>query len=303
MSDKAQPADQTSYSRLSASLLVLVMGVTWGASVSLGKIAAGGGGHPLGLNFWNGLIGGGVLLTIALIRRRPPSLRPQALRFYVICSILGSVAPGTLLFFVLPKIQAGVVSITFAIVPLLTYAIAFLLRREVMTPLRLLGLVLGLTAVGLIVLPEESLPQAGQAVWVLLLLLCSLSYAGEVAYIDIFRPARLDALALTAGMLLMSSVLIAPFMIAFDGYVDLFVPWQGPHWALVAMGATSAIAYALFLHVIRAAGPVFASQTAYVVTLSGVLWGMAIFGETHSGYIWAALAIMMVGLSLVRPRT
>ena len=50
------------------------------------------------------------------------------------------------------------------------------------------------------------------------------------------------------------------------------------------------------------AGPVFASQTAYVVTLSGVLWGMAIFSEAHSLWIWLSLLLMMVGLTLVRPR-
>ena len=53
---------------------------------------------------------------------------------------------------------------------------------------------------------------------------------------------------------------------------------------------------------IRTAGPVFASQTAYVITLAGVFWGMALLGERHSVYVWAALALMLLGLALVRPR-
>ena len=68
------------------------------------------------------------------------------------------------------------------------------------------------------------------------------------------------------------------------------------------MAVLTAVAYTCFLHVIQSAGPVFASQTAYLITLAGVLWGMAIFGERHSPWIWAALALMLAGLSLVRPR-
>ena len=50
------------------------------------------------------------------------------------------------------------------------------------------------------------------------------------------------------------------------------------------------------------AGPVFASQTAYIVTLAGVLWGMVIYRETHSVWVWASLVVMFIALSLVRPR-
>ncbi|MCZ6859704.1 MAG: EamA/RhaT family transporter, partial [Alphaproteobacteria bacterium] len=46
----------------------------------------------------------------------------------------------------------------------------------------------------------------------------------------------------------------------------------------------------------------FASQAAYAVTLAGVLWGMALFGERHSPWIWLSLALMLAGLALVTPR-
>ena len=48
-------------------------------------------------------------------------------------------------------------------------------------------------------------------------------------------------------------------------------------------------------------GPVFASQVGYIVTATGVLLGMAFYDERHSIWVWAALALMMVGLSLVKP--
>jgi drug/metabolite transporter (DMT)-like permease len=62
------------------------------------------------------------------------------------------------------------------------------------------------------------------------------------------------------------------------------------------------IAYVLFLELIRLAGPLFAAQMGYVVTASGVVWGMVIFGEVHSPWIWAALAVLFTGIAVVHPR-
>jgi drug/metabolite transporter (DMT)-like permease len=47
---------------------------------------------------------------------------------------------------------------------------------------------------------------------------------------------------------------------------------------------------------------VFAGQVAYAVTLAGVFWGMALFGERHSSRIWLSLGLMLAGLALVTPR-
>jgi len=49
------------------------------------------------------------------------------------------------------------------------------------------------------------------------------------------------------------------------------------------------------------AGPVFASQEAYVVTLAGVAWGMLLFGEVHSPWGWGALVAMIAGFALIKP--
>jgi drug/metabolite transporter (DMT)-like permease len=36
--------------------------------------------------------------------------------------------------------------------------------------------------------------------------------------------------------------------------------------------------------------------------VSGVIWGMVIFDETHSLWIWASVVLLMTGLVLVTPR-
>ena len=72
--------------------------------------------------------------------------------------------------------------------------------------------------------------------------------------------------------------------------------------SIVTLAVINATAYSAFVACIAVAGPLFASQVGYVVTLAGVFWGIAIFGETHSAWVWASLVTMLFGLMLVSPR-
>ena len=57
----------------------------------------------------------------------------------------------------------------------------------------------------------------------------------------------------------------------------------------------------MFFYSIKSAGPVFASQCAYVVTISGVIWGIIVFSEQHTVWVWASVIVMLLGLVLVTP--
>lgn len=46
----------------------------------------------------------------------------------------------------------------------------------------------------------------------------------------------------------------------------------------------------------------FASQMAYVVTVSAVLFSALTLSEIYSGWVWSALVLMLAGLALVQPR-
>jgi len=282
--------------------LLTVMGASWGLTIPLSKIAVAAGAHPLGLTFWQGAIGGGFLLAVSLLRRRPPPFGRRHLIFYLVCGILGSVLPGSLLFWVAIYLPAGVISIAIACVPLFTYALAVSLRIEAPVARRIAGVAIGLIAVALITLPNTSLPQAGLAPWVVIAVLACAAYALENVYISLRKPPRLDPLAATSGLLLMAAVLMLPLVLANDAWVPLGWPLERLEWSVVAMALASAVAYSLFVYIVAVAGPLFASQVAYLVTIAGVLWGMALLGERHSYWIWAALLVMLLGLSLVQPR-
>ena len=282
--------------------LLLVMGLLWGATVPLAKLATQGGAHPLGLTFWQGAGGAAITFVFCLIRRRLPSLQRAHVVFYLFCGLIGSVIPGAMLFYAAPHLPAGIIAITLAAVPLMTYGASFALRLDRLTPARLLGILLGLLGVLLIVGPESSLPDRAMVGWVFLSLTASAFYTLENIFVTLRRPPGSDSLALVCGMLAMSAIYMLPVVWLTDSFVPLGTRWGVTEFSVLGMMVFSALAYALFLYVIETSGPVFASQTAYIITIAGVFWGILIFDERHSWWIWAALAVMIAGLALVTPK-
>jgi len=298
----AAVAPHSHVTRLWAWLVLLFMGVAWGLSFSLAKMAVADGAHPLGITFWQAALGALLLAAFTFGRRRTISFRPNMLSLYVICAILGTAVPGVLFYYAAAHVPAGVLSITVTLVPILTVLLAVLLGIERLALSRLAGVLCGMLAVVLLVAPERSLPDAAAVPWVLAACLASVCYAAEGLVIALRMPDSANAFTVACGMHLMATLILAPVVLVSGSFVALTWPWGQVEWAIVGLSALNASAYSLFIYLVNRAGPVFASQTAYVVTLSGVFWGMAIFGEAHSYWVWLSLAVMLVGLAMVTPR-
>ena len=65
---------------------------------------------------------------------------------------------------------------------------------------------------------------------------------------------------------------------------------------------THVLVYAGYVWLVGRAGPVFAVQVSFLVTLFGVLWARLILDEAYAPTVWVALGLMMVGMFLVQPR-
>jgi drug/metabolite transporter (DMT)-like permease len=287
---------------LAPYLLVLYAGGTWGITFSLARIATENGAHPLGLTFWQAFGGGLVLLAVCAARNRWPPLDRRHLLIYVIIGSIGSLIPGTLFFMAAVHVPAGILAITVATVPLMTYGASWLLRIDTFSVKRVTGIVVGLASIATLVAPQSSLPEPTMAGWVILVLLASVFYTIENIYVDLCIPTGTDMVSLLAGALFTAGVLLLPLVLYVDAFVSLTGVWGRVQWAIVSMAVVSSIAYVVFLGVVKSSGAVFASQTGYVVTLSGVGWGIVIFGEANSAWVWASLVLIMIGLTLVTPR-
>lgn len=296
------PSFPLSTARLWFWLILFLMGVAWGLSFSLAKIAAEGGGHPLGITLWQAMLGALFLSAVTLGQGRVVSFKGNLPQLYVICALLGTVVPGVIFYAAARHVPAGVLSISVTLVPILTVFLAVILRVERLALSRVAGVLCGMAAVILLVGPEESLPSAAAVPWVLLACLASACYAVENLVIALRMPESANPFMVACGMHLVATVVLLPLVLATDSFVTLAWPWDRVAWSIVGLSALNAFAYSLFIYLVHRAGPVFASQVAYVVTLSGVIWGMAIFGEAHSAWVWLSLVVMLAGLAMVTPR-
>lgn len=302
MVSSPQAPAQAPLKRFLPWLVLLFLGTVWGLSFSLARIATLAGGTPFGITFWQSIVGGTILLAFTHARGRPLPLSTRYLRIYFVVALLGASLPNSLFYFAAPHVQAGVLSITVALIPIITYGISMMLGMERLSALRISGVVLGGVAIALLVLPESSLPSRAAIPWVLLACGSSLCYAAENVYLS--RPALADIgpVRTAAGMNILAVVILLPVtVVSGQMFVPAF-PFGPLEWAIVALGMITAFAYTMFIMVINIAGPVFASQTGYLVTLGGVVWGMVLFGETHSSWVWASVVTMIMGMALVSPR-
>ena len=286
-----------------AYLMLLATGCTYGLQLTLNKLATTGGIAPIPLIFWTALGSGLILLGITAIRGRIPRLDGPHLLSYVLVGIVGFGFPYILLAYVASKIPAGIVAMTLALVPMLVYGLALLLRMESFRRLRFCGLVFGLAGILLIVGPEASLPDPGMVGWVLVAFAATCCFAVCVVSGERWRPPETDSLALAAGAVMTGAVFCLGVSVVTGEWWFASSSFDWADASILIIIAIQVVNYIMFFECIRVAGSVFYSTVTYPETLLGIAWGYLIFGETHSAWVWAALVLLLAGLYLVNRRS
>ncbi len=281
------------------TLLLLLGGVSYGGIFSANKLAAGVAFPVFAYTFWIALFAGLALLLVCAAAGTLPPLSRAHLWQYLRLALLAVMLPVLATAFAARELPAGVITLVLTLVPGLTYLMSFAIRMERFEALSLAGLVLGAGGVLLIVLPEQSLPEAGAWVWMLVALVAAVAAAGSNVVAAAWRPPATHSLALACGILLAAACVMLPVMLIADGpYLFTDAGWPGiagMAWA----AAIHCVTFYCFQEVTRRAGAVFFAQFNYLVVAAGIFWALIIFDEDLGLWVWAALACMVVGLFLV----
>lgn len=284
---------------LVSALMLLALGVNWGLSFAVVKIATLGGVPPIAVWFWQALGGGAILCLGAYWRGWKAPLSAAHVRFYVILGLTGFTIPGVNAVICVSHLPVGVMAVVVTLSPFLTYVITLVIGVERFNAMKLAGTILGFGGALLIVLPGSALPEPGQAGWALMALLTPTLYAISNIYAGVARPANVDSLSLAALMQGTNTVLLLPTMLVMNQGFLLAPPFDGADLALFVQMIIAAIGPFMFVEIVRRAGPVYLSQVAYISTTAGLGWGMLLFGERHSAYVWAAVASVLAGVLLI----
>ena len=288
--------------RAAPLLVLLLAGAAWGATQPLAKLAVREGYRHFGILFWQMVLGSAALGAVLILRGRALPMGRAHVRFYLVIALVGSVLPGVSSYTAAIHLPSGVLSILLSSVPILAFPVALALGLERFAWRRLAGLSMGFAGVALLLLPGASLPDPSLAIWVLVALLSSAFYALEGNIVALWGTRGLDPVQVLCGASLLGIALTLPAALLSGQFIDPRGPWGAPDLAILASSTLHVAAYCAYVWLVGRAGPVFAVQIAYFVTLFGVTWAMIFLGERYSELFWAAMLLMLGGLALVQPR-
>jgi drug/metabolite transporter (DMT)-like permease len=283
-------------------VLIFIAGINFSFLFSVNKVATEAGVPFFAYVFWYALGAGVILFAVAAVRGELPRIDKAHLKAYGVAALLGFAFPFALLAFVAPKLPSGVAVLLVILTPAFTYLFSLLARLERLHILSIGGLVLGVAGVLFIVVPSGSLPEAHMAGWFLLALLAPICFAGLNVYVELHRPPETPSLSLSVGILLSGALMLLPLML---GTGQLYV-FPGPvldgDLALIGAVVINILMWPLFYEIVKRTGAFLMSMINVVGVVCGIVWSMVFFAERHSGFIWLAGALMLIGLGLILTR-
>lgn len=281
---------------------LLLLGCGWGLTQPLIKITVTAGYQPLGLIFWQMLIGTVFLGVLRWRQLRRLPFNRRTLAIWLMIATIGTLIPGAASFRAAFHLPAGIMSIVIATIPMMAFPIALALGNDTFSRRRLGGLLLGLIGVGFIAFPDASLPERAMIAFLPLALIAPFCYACEGNFVARWGTAGLDPFAVLFGASVVGTLISLPLAIGTGQFFVPQIPFILADFTLVLSAVVHVLVYTGYVWLIGRSGAVFAGQVSYVVTGSGVLWAMLLLGETYSIWIWMALLCMVFGLMLVQPR-
>lgn len=286
--------------------IVLAVGIARGGATTVAREVGLTDVPAIGYAFWQVTLAGLALMLLTLvIYRGIPGLGRRQVEFCLVNGLFGAAIPHTIMFGSLQFVSAGIMSVVLSTIPILTYLLALLMRLEPFQAIRAAGIGFGFAGALVILLP--GLAPAGGATgpdspWALgLAFLAPLLYSAASIYSTVRRPPGAQSTGLAGGMLLTAGIILLPVALLTDSFHPI---WRlAPVDGLILLHAGIATGcFAGYFLTLRLAGPVYFSQSAYVLLASGLVWGMLVHGERHAPETWAGIGLIVVGLTLVTRR-
>lgn len=288
---------------LLAILLLLLLGVIRGGAVNLSKLVMELGAVVYNYAFWQSFLAACILLTLGLLKgdARVADMAKRW-RFYLGIGLIGLAGPNLLMFQSLLYIPASLGVVLIGLVPILVFLISLATGAERSDGRRLMGLLVALSGVVLIAWPNGGFSQPTPAFWTLACFVAVIGYSIAAVLSQSHRPKEIGAMANASGMMFGSAACLLPVAVATGSFSSPIPPTTAYDPFILGHGFVAATAFTLFFTIVAMKGAVYYSQSTYIITISGIVWGMVIFGERPSGTFWLATGLVLVGLALVSRR-
>lgn len=284
--------------RVSGLVRVALLALIWGSGFLLIKISLRGF-TPVQLTFARLALGAVFLLiVVAVSRLRLPGDR-TIWRHLIVAALLANALPYLLFGIAEQTVTSNLAGAINATTPLWTVLFALAAgRHDRLSPIQLLGLLLGFGGALLILSPWQADPAPLGGV--LACVAASAAYGLSYVYMGRYLTGQgLPPLVLSAAQL-----------IAASGLLVLAAPFGGltpPIWrtdaviGLLALGVIgTGVAYVINYRIISDDGPVLASTVSYLLPVVAVVLGALVLDEPITIQLALGVLVVLAGVALTR---
>jgi len=269
-------------------LQLVALSALWGTSFMLTRFAA----PVLGPNMLAALRMGFAALALAALMRALGQRWPLAhWRELTLLAVLAVAGPDVLFSWAALHMPAGYAALLYVTSVLFGAFASAWMKEEALTTVKMLGCLAGFVGAALVV---QLGPVQPSLTLVLAVLTATLGSALSGASTPLIKRAitRMEPLAITAGMHVISFVLLLPGML-IDWPEARFTP--GALGAVALMGiATSGLAWWMYARLMRHVSPMGALSSTFMITGFGVLWAVVFLDEQVGvgHYVGGALILL-----------
>lgn len=234
---------------------------------------------------------------------RPPRSAAVWLAF-LIMGVLNNAIPFTLIVWGQTQITSGFASILNATAPLFTVVVAgLLLADERITPLKLIGVALGLAGVVLMIGPAALDSLGADVLAQFAILGAALSYAFAGVFGRRFRMMGISPIVTASGQVTASTCVLTVVIVVTGQPVLPAAPGIGTWAAILCLALLStAVAYVLYFRILATSGATNLSLVTFLVPVSAILLGVIVLGETLELRQIGGMALIGAGLSAIDGR-
>ena len=275
---------------------LVLLAALWGASFLFMRLGAHEFG-PIVLAAVRVGLASAMLVPLLASRGQLGELRAHW-RGLLLVGALNSAMPFALFSFAALSITAGLSSIVNATTPLWTAIVAFVWLRQGLTPLRVLGLVVGFAGVAFLAWDKASFKAGADhaGFWAVLACAAATLCYGVAANATKRFLAGVSPLAVATGSQFSAALLLAlPAAVLWPAAAPSGVAW-GSALALAAL--CTALAYILYFRLMSRVGPTNAVSVTFLIPLFAILWGAIFLGEAVTLQMVMGGAVVLVGIAL-----
>jgi drug/metabolite transporter (DMT)-like permease len=278
-------------------LFFMCVGV-WGSAYALVRVGLEHHASPWQIvagRLWAAAIFLNAILYLRRTLGKAPKPTPGALPKVLAMGLLGAAAPFALYSWAQLSAPSGLVGLCAAVTPLLVAGLApaFGAAERLDGP-RWFGLALGFAGVAALMGPS-AFGHGPASLWAQ-----AAAVAGAVCYAANTLIARggvqIPPLEAAAGWTLIGALIATPFAIA-ETAVTPTQPDATAWLAILALAiGPTGLASIAYFHLVRSAGPVFVTQTNYLMPLWALCLGAIAFDERIYANAWLAFGLIAAGL-------